>query len=98
MVTLDCGSDYSFHKYIYESYFDKYHYVVFLIKGKNYIDEYIFESDYVVGMRIEKKYSLKGIKKYFINPITKKLEITLILENGQEINGGEYKNIRLLEK
>lgn len=90
MVTLDCGSDYAFHKSAYESYFSRYRYIVFLGKGLNYIDTYIFKTETVIGMRLEKEIALKGIKKYFINPLTGRLEISLIDEKGIEHFGGEY--------
>lgn len=95
IVTLDCGSDYEFHKSIYESYFNRYNYIVFLKKGINYIDEYVLESSGVIGMRLMNDIALKGIKKYFINPYTKKLSISFIDRNGKEYFGGNYGDVRL---
>ena len=90
MVTLDCGSDYAFHKSIYENYFNKYKYIVFLEKGKNYIDEYVFFSKDLVGMRVEKELANKGVKKYFINPSTNELNIYFVDEKGEEYFGGKF--------
>lgn len=95
MVTLDCGSDYAFHRAIYEAYFEKYTYVVFLTKGRNYIDEYIFDVSRTIGMRIDKSVSLRGIKQYFVHPLTRTLEISLILEDGKEYKGGTYEDIEV---
>lgn len=95
VVTLNCGSDYSFHKALYESYFNKYNYIVFLKKGINYIDEYIFKTDEIIGMRLDKKISLNGKKIYYINLATKKLTITIIDSNGKEYVGGVFENVNL---
>ena len=95
-VTLDSPSDYSFHKAIYESYFDKYKYVVFLYKGKNYIDEFVFVSDKIIGLRLDKEIAKNGIKKYFINPYTKTLIISFIDKDKIEYHGGSYQNVKLI--
>lgn len=98
MCTLDCGSDYSFHKYIFERYYSKYSYIVFLYKGKNYIDEYIFESDFIIGLRVSKDKINKGIKKYFINPITGTLIISIIDQYGNEVVKETHYNIKFIKK
>lgn len=97
MVTLDSGSDYAFHKALYESYFNKYQYLVFLNKGKNYIDNYVFDSQEVIGMRLEKEKVLKGIKKYFINPYTHQLTISFIDEQGIEYFGGSFNEVNFID-
>lgn len=93
--TLDCGSDYSFHRQLFDSYYENYNYLIFLNKGKNNIDEYVFYSEIVIGMRIRKEISGRGIKKYFINPITNSLKISFIDSNLKEHYGGEYNNVYL---
>lgn len=93
VVTLNCGSDFAFHKYLFEKYFNNYNYIVFLYKGKNYIDEYIIYSDKLIGLRLSKDTPLKGIKQYYINPITNELKIKYISYNGETYDGGTYKNI-----
>lgn len=98
VVTLDCGSDYAFHKTLYENYFNKYNYIIFLKRGINYIDQFIFESKNVVGMRMEKEIILQGIKKYFINPYTRKLTISIIDRDGVEHQGGTFEGVRVIDK
>lgn len=98
VVTLDCGSDYTFHKALYENYFNKYNYIIFLKRGINYIDQFIFESKNVVGMRMEKEIILQGIKKYFINPYTRKLTISIIDRDGVEHQGGTFEGVRVIDK
>lgn len=93
VVTLNCGSDFAFHKYLFEKYFNSYNYIVFLYQGKNYIDEYVIYSDKLVGLRLSKDTPLKGIKQYYINPITNELKIKYISSTGEIYDGGTYSNI-----
>lgn len=94
VVTLDCGDDFAFHKELYESYFSKYQYIVFLNEGLNYFDEYVFVTDRLIGMRIEKKISLKGTKKYYINIYTHKLKISFVDNQNIEYFGGEFESVK----
>ena len=41
VVTLDCGNDFNFHKFLYEKNFDIYKSIKVLNEGKNYIEDYI---------------------------------------------------------
>ena len=93
VVTFNCGNDFSFHKYLFEKYFNEYTYLIFLIKGKNYIADYIIYADNQVGLRIEKSIALKGVKKYYINPITNQLKISFVTSEGEVIDGGTFDNI-----
>lgn len=77
VVTFDCPSDFLFHRNVYEDYFNNYTYLLFLEKGKNYIDNYYIYSDKVVGLRI-KGHIIKGTKVYYLNPITNKLIIKFV--------------------
>ena len=77
VVTFDSGSDFNFHKSIYEHYFNNYQYLLFLNKGINYIDEYYIYSKKIVGMRIGKSIT-SGIKLYYLNPISNTLKIEFI--------------------
>ena len=83
MVTLDCGNDFSFHKNIYEYYFNNYQYLVFLQEDKNYIDNYYIYSKKVVGLRINKDVK-SGVKMYYLNPINNTLLIKFISSSNQE--------------
>ena len=94
VVTFNCGSDFSFHKFLFEKYFNDYNYIVFLNQGKNYIDEYVIYSKKQIGIRISKEKELKGIKKYYINPLTNQLKITFIFDDGEIIDGGIYDNVQ----
>lgn len=94
VVTFNCGSDFSFHKYLFEKYFNDYNYIVFLNQGKNYIDEFVIYSKKQIGIRIAKEKELKGVKKYYINPLTSQLKITFIFDDGEIIDGGIYDNVQ----
>ena len=89
IVTFDCSNDFSFHKQIYEKYFEANQYVVFLDKGINYIDEYCIYSDKVIGLRIKKSIT-SGIKMYHINPISNTLNIKLISDNNLYVLDKEF--------
>ena len=52
--TFDCGSDFSFHKRVYENVYNNYHYFILLNKGKNIINDYVIYSDRLIGKRFEK--------------------------------------------
>ena len=52
--TFDCGGDFSFHKQKYESIYNNYYYLVLLNKGKNIINDYVINSDRLIGKRFEK--------------------------------------------
>lgn len=60
VVTLDCGNDFNFHKFLYERNFDKYTSKLVLEKGDNYIDEYIVNVDKDYYITLEKS----DIKNY----------------------------------
>ena len=95
MVSLACSNDYNFHKAIYETYFNRYKYIIFLNKGKNYINQYIFLTDKIIGMRISINIE-KGIKKYYYNQITNELTISFIDTNKVEYAGGKYSRILIV--
>ncbi len=94
IVTLNCSSDFAYHKYLYEKYFNAYYYLIFFNKGMNYITDYAFYSDKVIGMRIKKIKNLKGIKKYYISD-NGTISISFIDEDGKEIKGGNYQGIKI---
>lgn len=62
VVTLDCGNDFNFHKFLYERNFEKYESKQILNKGDNYFDEYnlVCNKDIYVTLKKEEsdKYSL----------------------------------------
>lgn len=52
VVTLDCGNDFNFHKYLYEKNFTRYKSVQLLEKGENYIDNYLLTCDKAIYVTI----------------------------------------------
>ena len=50
IVSLDCGNDFNFHKFLYERNFEKYESKLLLEKGDNYLEEYdvVCENDVYV--------------------------------------------------
>ncbi len=66
-TTFDCGSDFNFHKQLYENVYNNYYYFVLLNKGKNIINDYVIYSDRLIGKRFEKG-NIKTITfVYYIN-------------------------------
>ena len=57
VVTLDCGNDFNFHKFLYEKNFDKYEVLHVLDKGDNYIEEYVLTCEYDIYARVIRKNS-----------------------------------------
>lgn len=68
VCTLNCGSDFAFHRFLYEKYFNTYAYVEFLHQGKNYIDQYLVESKKRYGVLLVKSQYPDGIKLYRFSP------------------------------
>lgn len=96
VVTLNCGSDFAFHKYLFEKYFNNYDYLIFFKKGMNYIADYAFYSDRIIGLRIAKIKKIKGIKKYYVKG-NGEITISFIDENGIEYKGGTYLGIKTFQ-
>lgn len=80
VVTFSCSNDFYFHKEIYEKYFNNFHYIIYLFKGKNYIDNSIIYSNEIIGLRIPKNIN-SGIKCYYINSNKNELTISFISKN-----------------
>jgi len=55
IVTLDCGNDFNNHQSLYERYFNKYIFYVFVDKGVNIVDEYKFYASSKYGTLISKE-------------------------------------------
>lgn len=55
VVTLDCGNDFNFHKFLYERNFSKYISKQILNKGNNYIEEYIVSCDKNIYVMLERE-------------------------------------------
>lgn len=89
VVTLDCGSDFSFHKNKFEKYFNEYAYIKFLDIGKNNILNYEFYSDIAIGV-LEKNSEIDNIiKVYKVNPHTKELSMYLNYKDGRNVLVGK---------
>lgn len=97
VVTLDCGNDFNFHKFLYERNFNKYQSELILNKGSNYIDDYLINCQSNLYVTLEREnideYSLiyeidnKESKIYLLDDVNKK-EIGVCkvskLENNEE--------------
>ncbi len=55
IVTLDCGNDFNFHKFLYERNFDKYISKQIFNKGENYIEDYILTCNRDIYLILEKE-------------------------------------------
>ncbi len=97
VVTLDCGSDFAFHKALFEKYFNQFHYLLALQKGRNYIDQYYIETKKNYGIRIPKSIALKGTLVYEIYHGTTTLHIYFILESGVQYDGGSF-DVEIIKK
>ena len=97
VVTLNCGSDFAYHRALYEKYFNQSIYIVYLNKGKNYIDDYLIESDRVIGMRICYEDLEGGIKLYKIN-ISEGTITIFFATKTKLLNGGVYQGVKLIDK
>lgn len=96
IVTLDCGSDFAMHRNLYQKYFTGFVYILFLAKGKNFIDEYVIESSQFIGLRIESSSFKNGLKIYKIDVSNNTLTIQYVIENEVVFEKGPYYNIYLL--
>ena len=67
VVTLDCGNDFNFHKFLYESNFNKYQSFKLLNKGENYIEDYIISCKKDIYINVEKENMSKYSVVYKIN-------------------------------
>lgn len=56
VVTLDCGNDFNFHKFLYERNFSKYLTKQILNEGENYIEDYIVTCNKNIYVMLEKEY------------------------------------------
>lgn len=54
VVTLDCGNDFNFHKFLYERNFNKYITNLVLNKGDNYIEDYLIKCDNNIYITLER--------------------------------------------
>ncbi len=90
VVTFDCGSDFAFHKTLFEKYFNNYYYIIALEKGKNQIEQFQIETEKVIGIRIPKNIELKGTLVYEILRGTTTIHIYFLLESGIRFEGGSY--------
>jgi D-alanyl-D-alanine carboxypeptidase len=54
VVTLDCGNDFNFHKFLYEKNFEKYQSIKVLDEGENHIENYIVTCNNDIRVMIEK--------------------------------------------
>lgn len=86
VVTLDCVSDFAFHKSKFEQYFSNFTFVDFLNKGINYVLNYEIVVDKCHGVIIENEKAINATKHYKINPETNELRMSLILIDKSSID------------
>lgn len=85
VVTLDCGNDFNFHKFLYEKNFNKYETIKVLDKGENNIEEYVITCSDGIYLTLEKE---KKDKYSIVYSIDKEdSEIYLNKEGEKEIIG-----------
>ncbi|MCH5171290.1 MAG: D-alanyl-D-alanine carboxypeptidase [Erysipelotrichales bacterium] len=93
VVTLDCGSDFAFHKAKFERYFASHTYLTFLNKGTNYILNYEIVVDKEYGIIIE-NLKLKNVTKHYqINPKNNEVKMYLVFDDNSSIEVGRAKVI-----
>ena len=67
IVTLDCGNDFNFHRFLYERNFQKYETIKLLDKGESYHFNYKIYSENVLSYTIEKEFISEYKMKYIID-------------------------------
>lgn len=97
--TFDCGSDFSFHKRMYENIYSNHYYFVLLNKGKNIINDYVIYSDRLIGKRFEKG-NIKTISfVYYINVSSNTFSGYALINNQETIEIiDEFPNVYLVSK
>lgn len=83
VCTLDCGSDFSFHKALYEKYFAQSAYVEFLSAGINYVGDYRVQSPKRVGIIVPREDYDDGIKVYRFTVDGTLIEMSYVSKSGQ---------------
>ena len=80
VVTLDCGGDFAFHKYLYEKYFDIYENRILLKSGNQRIDKYHIFVETNLNYLLPKEKWNKALLIYKIED-KNKLDVLLVLED-----------------
>lgn len=83
-VTLDCGGDFSFHRQLFESYFQRFEGLPLLEKGNNYINDYVFytRKSYTVFIPKEKAHHLLII--YALDVDRKTITFRIVYQDATE--------------
>ena len=77
ICTLKCSNDFSFHKYLYEYYFNNYSNKVVLSAGELIINNYVFNIDETIYYYLPKKEWKEYKVIYYLNTIENVLEVYL---------------------
>jgi D-alanyl-D-alanine carboxypeptidase len=81
VVTLDCGNDFNFHKFLYNKNFEKYESIKVLSEGENHIEDFIVTCLRDIVVTVEKE----NIKEYkIIHKIGKEGDSKVFLEDYQD--------------
>ena len=88
VVTLDCGNDFNFHKFLYEKNFEKYQSIKVLDKGENYIENYIVTCNSDISVMIERN---STIEYKLVHKIEKESSKVYLINNDSSELIGECK-------
>ena len=77
ICTLKCSNDFSFHKYLYEYYFNNYSNKVVLSAGELIINNYVFNIEKTIYYYLPKKEWKEYKIIYYLNTIENVLEVYL---------------------
>jgi len=91
VVTLDCGSDFAFHKYLYEKYFNNYRTFKLLREGSNMFEEYELICSTNINVTIEN--NLIDDSR-IIYKISNDSANVILKQNGEEKELGSCKSIK----
>ena len=81
VVTLDCGSDFAFHKYLYEKNFNIYENRLLLQRGNKRIENYVVKVDYDINVILKKEEWDNTLLIYKLENNNKEMDIYLIYDN-----------------
>ncbi len=90
IVTLDCGNDFNTHQKLYEKYFNSHLYLIFIDKGKNVIDEYVFYSSCKYGALIKRNQAKGLLIVYCLDVDRLMLTVKLCYQGGAIDEYGPY--------
>ncbi len=82
VVTLDCGSDFAFHRSLFENYFANYAFLSLIEKGVNDVDGYRFFANEAFGVMIPLKKAHHLLIVYALDPERLILSFRICYQDG----------------